>query len=86
MDIEPLEDGEVGLIIDASDGYSRYAAWFSSQQAARLAEHKPCDHEIPLQDPQAKILTGAVYMTTWQEDEALQKYLNENLPTGKVRR
>ena len=48
--------------------------------------HKACDDEIPLQDPHAKIPTGAVYKTTWQEDEALQKYLHEDLPTGKVRR
>ena len=73
------------LIIDASERYSRYAACVSSQQAARLSEHKPWDHEIPLQDPQTKLRTGAVYKTTWEEDEALQEYLDENLPTGKVR-
>ena len=27
-----------------------------------------------------------MYKTTWEEDEALQKYFDENLPTGKVRR
>ena len=29
---------------------------------------------------------GPIYKTTWEEDEALQKYLYENLPTGEVRR
>ena len=85
LDVEPLENGEIVLIIDASERYSRYATCFSSQQGARLPEHKSWDHEIPLPDPQAKIPTGAVYKTTWEEDEALQKYLDENLPTGKVR-
>ena len=56
----------------------------SSQQAARLPEYKPFDHEIPLQDPHVMIPTGAVYKTTWEEDKTLQKYLDENLPTGKV--
>ena len=82
----PLEDGEIVLIIHASERYSHYATYVSSLQAARLPEHKPWDHEIPLQDPQAKIPTGAVYQKTWEEVEALQKYLDENLPTGKVRR
>ena len=71
--------------MDASERYSRYATCCSSQQAARLLEHKPCDHEIPLQDPHAEIPTGVVYNTTWEEDEALWKYLDEKLPTGKVR-
>ena len=86
LDPEALEDGEIVLIIDASGRDSRYATCFSSQQAARLHQHKPSYHEIPLQDSETKIPTGAVYKTTWEEDEALQKYLDENLPTGKVRR
>ena len=86
LDLEPLEDGEIVLIIDASERYSRYATCFSSQQAARLPEHKPWDHQNPLQDPHGKLLPGVVYKTTWEKDEALQKYLDENLPTGKVRR
>ena len=79
-------DGEIVLIIDASERYFRYATCVSSQQAARLCKHKPWDHEIPLQDPRAKIPTGAAYKTTWNKDEALQKYLDENLAIGKVRR
>ena len=86
LDLEPLEDGEIVLLIDASERYSRYATCCSTQQAARLPQHKSWNHEIPLQDPHAKILTGAVHKTTWEEDEALQKYFDENLPTGKVRR
>jgi len=86
LDLEPLEDGDLLLIIDARERYSRYAQCFSTEQAARLPEHKSWDHEIPLQDPKAKIPTGAIYKTTWEEDEALQTYLRDNLPTGKVRR
>ena len=86
MDLKLLEDGEIVLIINASERYSCYATYFASQQAARLPEYKPWYHEIPLQDPRAKILTGAVDKTTWEQDEALQWYLDENLPIGKVRR
>ena len=30
MEEEPLEDGEILLIIDGSEQYSRYAQWFSA--------------------------------------------------------
>ena len=86
LEEEPLEDGEILLIIDASERYSRYAQCFSAEQAARLPEHKTWDHEIPFKDQNAKAPMGPIYKTTWEEDEALQKYLDENLPTGKVRR
>jgi len=71
LDLRPLEDGEILLIINASERYSRYAQCFSTEQAARLPEHKSWYHEIPLQDLKAKIPTGAIYKTTWEEDEAL---------------
>ena len=86
MEEEPLEDAEILLIIDASERYSRYAQCFSAVQAARLPERKSWDHQIRLQDPKAKIPTGAINKTTWEEDEALRKYRQENIPTGKVRR
>ena len=41
LNLEPLEDDAIVLIIDASEQYSRYGTWFSSQQAARLPEYKP---------------------------------------------
>ena len=31
-----------------------------------------------------RIPTGAIHKTTWDEDEAFPKYLQENIPTGKV--
>ena len=84
MEEEPLEDGEILLIIAASKRYSRYAQCFSAKQAARLSEHKSWNHQIPLQGPNSMIPTVAICKTTWEEDEALHKYLQENIPTGKV--
>ena len=77
-------DGRILLIIDASERYSHYTEYFSAKQAARLPEHKSWDHHIPLQDPKAEIPTGAIYKTTWEEEEDLHKYWQENIPTGKV--
>ena len=72
------------LIIDARERYSRCATYFSCLQAPRLPVHKLWDQNIPLRDPHARIRTGAVYKTTWEEDEELHKYLDKNLTTGKV--
>ena len=84
--LELPEDGEIVLIMDASERSSRYATWLSSQHKARLPKKKAWNHEIPLQDLHVNIQTAAVYKTRWQEDEALQQYLDKNLPTGQVRR
>jgi len=64
LDKEPLEDGEILLIIDTSEWCSYYAQVFSTEQADRLPKHKAWDHEILLQDPNIKIPTGAIYKTT----------------------
>jgi len=84
MESEPLKDGGVLQIIEASEHYLHYAQYFSIPQAARLPEHKSWDHEIPLQEPQAKTPIGAIYKITWEEDEALKQYLKKELPTRKV--
>ena len=77
MEQELLEDGEILLILDASKQYSRYAQYFSAKQAAGLPERKSCNYQIPLQDPNATIPTEAIYKTTWQQDEGLQKYFKK---------
>ena len=84
MEEEPLEDGEILLIIDASEWYSWYTECFSAEQVARLPEHNSCNHQISLQDPNAKLPIGAIFKTTWEEDDTLWKYLQEDIPAGKV--
>ena len=86
MEEEPLEDGEILLIIDTSEEYSCDSQCFSTKQTARLPKKKSWDHQIQLQDPNAKIPTRAIYKTTWKEDEALRKYLQKYIPTRKVQR
>jgi len=85
IDVESMLDRDVLVILDVRERYNRYAQVFCAKQAARLPEHKPWDHQIPLIDPHVKIPTGAIYKTTWEEDEALQNYLKSEVPTGKVR-
>ena len=79
-------DSEILLIIDASEQYSRSTQCFSAKQVAGLPEYKSWDHQIPLLDPNARILMQAIYKTIWEEDKDLHKYLDKNIPTGKVRR
>ena len=85
MEEEPLEDGEILQIIDASEQYSRYAKCLSAEQAARLPKHNFWDHHIPLQDLNAKLPPGAISGMNWEKDETLHKYLQENIPTWNVR-
>ena len=84
MEEESLADSIILLIIDRRERYSRYAQCCHAKQAARLAEHKCWDHQIPLLDPNVKIPTGAICKPTQKEDEALGKYLQQNIPTQKV--
>ena len=71
MEEEPQEDGKRLLIIDASERYFHCAQCFSIEQAARILKHKSWDHQISLQDPNARIDAGAIYKTTWEDGEAI---------------
>ena len=75
MEEEPLKDGEILLIIDTSEWYSRYAECFSAEQVARLLKQKYWNHQLLLQDQKPKIPIGAIYKTTYEEDEARWKYM-----------
>ena len=72
---KPLENREMLLIIDIREQYSCYTECFAPEQGAKCPEHKSWDYQIPLQDLKVKISTVAIYKTTWEEDEALWKYL-----------
>ena len=85
MKPEPLEDCEILLVINASERYSLYAEYLCSEQASRLPEPNSWDHQIRLQHPNTIIPTGSMDQTTWEEDEAPQKYLLENISIEKVR-
>ena len=50
-----------------------------------MPDHKPWDHEIPL-IPGSKPPFGPIYKTTWEEEVALSKYIEDNLPTQKIRK
>ena len=39
MEVEPLEDNKILLIIDIREQYSGYVQYLSVEQAARLPEH-----------------------------------------------
>ena len=76
---------DVVLIVNAKKRYTQYAQAFSIEQAAKLPAHKPWDHTINLKDPNTKVPNGPIYKITWEEEIALQRYLEENLPTRKIK-
>ena len=60
--------------MQANDTLVTHNAFRLSRQLDYL-NYMSWDHEIPLQDPNTKIPTGAISKTTWEGDEALQTYL-----------
>ena len=82
-----LEEGDILMMLDISKRYADYVQVFSKEQATCLPKHTKWDYHIPLKDPNGKIPAGrAIYKTTWEEKDALKKHLDDNLPSGKVRR
>ena len=41
IDIEPMVDGDILLILNVRERYNRYAQVYSAEQAAHLPKHKP---------------------------------------------
>ena len=60
---EPVEDGKILLIIDASERSSCYMHCYFAEHVARVPEHKSWHHQLPLQDATAKTPTVAIYKT-----------------------
>ena len=81
---EPVEACEILLIIDRSEQYSYYAKYIFVLLVGRVSKHKCWDYQILYQDPNREIPTGAIYKTTWEQDETLRKYVQINISSSKV--
>lgn len=64
--------------------YRDFAKVFSDEESQRLPEHKPWDHTIEL-IPEAKGWHAKVYPLSKNEQEELDKFLDENLKKGYIR-
>ena len=67
--------------------YSEYKDVFEKKEFDKLPERKPWDHAINLLPGRddGKAMKGRVYSKTKQELEELNKFIDENLATGRIR-
>ena len=64
--------------------YHRHAKVFSEAQSMRLPQHQPWDHAIDLQPDAPKTLKSKVYPMPPNEQEELDKFLQEHLTKGYI--
>jgi hypothetical protein len=65
--------------------YREHTAVFSESESERLPEHKPWDHAIELTPNAPANLRTKVYAMSANEQEELDKFLEENLRKGYIR-
>nr|VWO97963.1 BZIP domain-containing protein [Ganoderma boninense] len=64
--------------------YRAYAKVFSEGESERLPEHKPCDHAIDLKPDAPETIRSKVYPMPVNEQEELDRFLDENLRKGYI--
>jgi hypothetical protein len=65
--------------------YQKHAKVFSEQQSERLPEHKPWDHAIDLKPDAPETMRTKIYPMSPNEQEELNRFLEENLRKGYIR-
>lgn len=64
--------------------YWQYSKVFSEEESERLPEHKPWDHTIDLKSDAPETLRSKVYPMPVNEQEELERFLEENLRKGYI--
>ena len=76
---EPVNPGNL------PEEYNDFADVFSKTKASKLAEHRPYDLKINLEEGAAPPALGSVYSLSQVELDALRKFLDENITIGFIR-
>ena len=66
------------------EGYHNFADIFSKSKAGKLADHRPYDLKITLDEGTVPPF-GPIYSLSQEEVAALRKFIDENLATGFIR-
>ena len=64
--------------------YREFAKVFSEQESERLPEHKPWDHTVDLKPDAPETLRSKVYPMPVNEQEELDRFLEENVRKGYI--
>ena len=73
------------LMLLAADDLPLFKKLADPSRAARLPSHTEFDHHIQFK-PGEKAPNGPLYKLTWEEEQALVKYLDQMTLEGKIRR
>ena len=65
--------------------YRHHAKVFSEKESERLPEHKPWDHAIDLKPDAPETIRTKIYPMSVNEQEELDRFLEENLRKGYIR-
>jgi len=66
------------------EAYKAYSHLFDKKEASKLPDHKPWDHEIPIQEGKQTTF-GPIYSLSPKEQEALKNYISDNIKKGFIR-
>ena len=80
---EDALNGKQLIILDL-DKFPLFSKLASKEQADQLPSHSKYYHTITFW-PDTKIPNGTVYRMSWEEEEALIKYLDQMILDGKIR-
>ena len=70
--------------VEIPDEYKQHWRVFSEEEAHQFPPSRPWDHAIELKEGAPKAIDCKVYPTTLTEDEALRKFIQEQLEKGYI--
>ena len=66
--------------------YQRHSKVYSEEESHRFPPSRPWDHAIELKEGAPEVINCKIIPTTKEEDEALKKFINEQLEKGYIRK
>ena len=72
--------------VEIAKEYQRHWKVFSEEEAHHFPPSRPWDHAIELKEGAPKVIDCKIIPTTAEEDEALQKFLKEQLEKGYIQK
>ena len=72
--------------VKVPEEYQRHAKVFSEEESHRFPPSRPWDHTIELKEGAPEAINCKIIPTTLEEDEALKKFITEQLEKGYIRK
>ena len=72
--------------VEIPDEYKRHSRVFSEEESHRFPLSRPWDHTIELKEGAPEAINCKIIPTTMEEDEALKKFIKEQLERGYIQK